>query len=508
MQSHTATMASKPDQIHFVMIPLMAQGHLIPTVDMARILAQRGVTVTIVTTHLNAKRLNMIIDRAIESGLKIRLFQLRFPCIEAGLPEGCENLDVLPSRDLSKNFFHAASILRQPLEQCLKKLQPQPSCIISDRYLAWTADIACEFQIPRLVFDGTSCFSVTCSHNIHISRIHERVSGSESFVVPGLPHRIELTKAQLPNAFNPGSVVLKDLHQEIKAAELTAHGLIVNTFEELEPEYIKEYKKLKRGNVWCIGPVSLYNKDNLDKSQRGNKASIHSNQCLKRLDSRSASSVLYVCLGTLSCIEPQQLIELGLALEASNRPFIWVIRKGYKSDEVEKWISKERFEERTKGRSFLIWGWAPQVLILSHQAIGGFLTHCGWNSTLEGVCAGLPMITWPLFSEQFFNEKFVVQVLSIGVSVGADFTIKWGDEEKYEVMVKRYDIKKAIDMLMDAGEEGEKRRKRARELGEMASKAVEAEGSSYQNITLLIEDTMRHAIAHKAKASLFFLVQI
>ena len=111
------------------------------------------------------------------------------------------------------------------------------------------------------------------------------------------------------------------------------------------------------------------------------------------------------------------------------------------------------------------------------------------------------MITWPLFSEQFFNEKFVVQVLSIGVSVGADFTIKWGDEEKYEVMVKRYDIKKAIDMLMDAGEEGEKRRKRARELGEMASKAVEAEGSSYQNITLLIEDTMRHAIAHKAKAS-------
>uniref|UniRef100_A0A2N9GP51 Glycosyltransferase n=1 Tax=Fagus sylvatica TaxID=28930 RepID=A0A2N9GP51_FAGSY len=458
-------MASKPDQIHFVMIPLMAQGHLIPTVDMARILAQRGVTVTIVTTHLNAKRLNMIIDRAIESGLKIRLFQLRFPCIEAGLPEGCENLDVLPSRDLSKNFFHAASILRQPLEQCLKKLQPQPSCIISDRYLAWTA---------------------------------ERVSDSKA----------ELTKAQLPNAFNPGSVVLKDLHQEIKAAELTAHGLIVNTFEELEPEYIKEYKKLKRGNVWCIGPVSLYNKDNLDKSQRGNKASIHSNQCLKRLDSRSASSVLYVCLGTLSCIEPQQLIELGLALEASNRPFIWVIRKGYKSDEVEKWISKERFEERTKGRSFLIWGWAPQVLILSHQAIGGFLTHCGWNSTLEGVCAGLPMITWPLFSEQFFNEKFVVQVLSIGVSVGADFTIKWGDEEKYEVMVKRYDIKKAIDMLMDAGEEGEKRRKRARELGDMASKAVEAEGSSYQNITLLIEDTMRHAIAHKAKASLFFLVQI
>lgn len=484
-------MASKPDhQLHFVLIPLMAPGHLIPMVDMARILAQRGVTITIVTTHLNAARLNMIIDRAIESGLPIQLLPLRFPCIEAGLPEGCETLDALPSREFSKNFFHAASMLQQPIEQCLKELQPQPSCMISDRYLPWTSDIAHKFQIPRLIFDGTSCFSVICMHNIQISRIYERVSESESFVVPGLPHRIELTKAQLPPVFNPGSVFLKDLHQAIKDAELTAHGFIANTFEELEPEYIKECRKVKRGKVRCIGPVSLYNKNNLDKSERGNKVSIDSNQCLKWLDSWPVSSVLYVCLGTLSCIKPQQLMELGLGLEASNRPFIWVIREGYKSDELKKWISEERFGERTKARSFLIWGWAPQVLILSHPAIGGFLTHCGWNSTLEGVCAKVPMITWPLFSEQFYNEKYIVQVLSIGVSVGAKCAIKWGDEDNCGVVVKREDIKKAIVAVMDEGEEGEKRRIRARELGEVASKAVE-EGSSYQNITLLIEGIMQ-----------------
>lgn len=116
-------MASKPDhRLHFVLIPLMAPGHLIPTVDMARILAQRGVTITIVTTHLIAARLNMTIDRAIESGLPIQLLPLRFPCIEAGLPEGCETLDALPSREFSKNFFHAASMLQQPIEQCLKEL--------------------------------------------------------------------------------------------------------------------------------------------------------------------------------------------------------------------------------------------------------------------------------------------------------------------------------------------------------------------------------------------------
>jgi UDP-glucosyl transferase 73C len=355
-------MASEPDQLHFVLIPLMAPGHLIPIVDMARILAQRGVTVTIVTTRLNAARLNITIDRAIESGLPVRLLQLQFACTEAGLPEGCENLEALPSRELSKNFFHAASMLQYPVEQCLKELQPRPSCIISDRYLPWTADIARKFQIPRLVFDGTSCFANTCSHNIHVSRIYEKVSESESFVVPCLPHRIELTKAQLPDVFNPSTLHLNDLQQEIEAAEMAAYGTILNTFEELEPEYIKEYRKVKGGKVWCIGPVSLYNKDTLDKSQRGNKSSIDEIQCLKWLDLWPACSVLYACLGTLSCLEPKQLIQLGLGLEASNRPFIWVIREGYKSDELEKWISEERFEERTKGRSLLIRGWAPQVM--------------------------------------------------------------------------------------------------------------------------------------------------
>jgi len=116
---------------------------------------------------------------------------------------------------------------------------------------------------------------------------------------------------------------------------------------------------------------------------------------------------MHVNLGSLNRLAPSQLIELGLGLEASSRPFIWVIRGGYKREEMEKLLSKDGFEERVKGRGFLIWGWAPppQVLILSHPAIGGFSTHCGWNTTVEGICAGVPMVTWPLFTEQFFNEN-------------------------------------------------------------------------------------------------------
>ncbi|KAF8364640.1 hypothetical protein HHK36_033384 [Tetracentron sinense] len=113
-------------QLHFVMFPLMAQGHMIPMIDMARLFAKRGVIVTIVTTPLNAFRFKPIIDRAIDSGLPIRLLKLRFPCVEAGLPEGCENVDTLPSRDREKNFSLQSLCLQQPLEQLLGRITAQP----------------------------------------------------------------------------------------------------------------------------------------------------------------------------------------------------------------------------------------------------------------------------------------------------------------------------------------------------------------------------------------------
>ncbi|KAA8516607.1 hypothetical protein F0562_016887 [Nyssa sinensis] len=479
-------------QLHFLLIPLMSQGHLIPMIDIAKLLAQHGVIVTIVTTPLNAIRFSAIADRAIESGLPIRLLQLRFPSVEAGLPEGCETVDAVPSRDLMRNFYVALYMLQQPLEEFFEQLKPTPNCIIADKFIAWAADTAKKFQIPRILFDGMNCFTLLCMHNLHISKVHETVSESEPFVVPGLPDHIEFTRAQLPATFNPGTLRIDDIRERIRAGEAEAYGVVVNSFEELEPRYVNEYQKVKGDKIWCIGPLSLYNKDDLDKAQRGNKASIDEDRCLKWLDSWQSGSVVYACLGSLSRLTPPQLIELGLGLEASNRPFIWVMRGGDKAKEMEEWIQEVGFEERTKGRGLLIRGWAPQVLILSHPAIGGFLTHCGWNSTLEGVCAGVPMITWPMFAEQFFNEKLVVKVLDIGVSVGAQFVVHWSEEDKFGVTVTREAVRKAVDKIMDGGEEGEERRRRARELGEKAKRAVEG-GSSHLNVTMLIQDIMQQA---------------
>ncbi|CAB4317701.1 unnamed protein product [Prunus armeniaca] len=481
-------MASRDEerQLHFVLFPFMAQGHMIPMMDFARLLAQRGITITIVTTPHNAARFRTVVTRAIQSGLQIRLVQLRFPSEEAGLPDGCENLDMLPAIGSADKFFFATALLQQPAEKLFEELTPKPNAIFSDVCLPWTISIAQKFHIPRISFSGFCCFCLLCVHSLHTSKVLENVtSDSEYFVVPDFPDRFEVTKAQLPGPLTPN---MTDFYDQLEAAEKATYGIIMNTFEELEPAYVEAYKKAAK--VWCIGPASLCNKDDLDKAHRGNEASIDEHHCLKWLDSWEPGSVVYACLGSLCNLITDQLIELALGLEASEKPFIWVVRGCSQSEELENWISEAGFEERTKARSLLIRGWAPQTLILSHPAVGGFLTHCGWNSTLEGICAGLPLVTWPLFADQFLNEKLVVQVLKIAVSVGVEYPVKWGEEEKIGVMVKKENVKEAIEKVMD-GEEREGRTERAREFGEMAKKAVAEGGSSHLNITQLIQDIMQ-----------------
>lgn len=491
-------MASETSQPHFVLVPLMAQGHMIPMIDMAKLFAERGVLVSLVTTPHNASRFDFIISRATLSGLPIRLLQLPFPSERVGLPIGYENLDSLPSRDMLGKFYSAISALQDPLEHHLEEHKPPPTCIIADKCLYWTSETARKFGIPRIVFHGMCCFSLLSSHNVKLHGAHQSVtSDSEPFVVPGLPQKVEITRAQLPGAF----VAQPDLdyvREKMREAESSSYGVVVNSFDELERGCAEEYEKALEKKVWCVGPVSVCNKNELDKAERGNRASVGKSQCLEWLNSMQPKSVIYACLGSQCRLVTAQLVELGLGLEASGKPFIWVVKAGENFAEFEKWLEEERFEERIDGKGLVIKGWAPQLLILSHPAVGGFLTHCGWNSSIEGVCSGLPMITWPLFAEQFLNEKLVVEILKIGVGIGVEIPVRWGDEKKVGVLVKKEGVKKAVEMVMDGGEEGENRRERARKLGVQARKATEEGGSSYMNISALIQDIIGIATLKKS----------
>ena len=161
---------------HFLLVPFMSQSHLIPFTHLAKLLASNGVSVTIVLTPLNAAKFNTLIDQAKALKLKIQFHVLPFPSAEAGLPEGCENLDTLPSPQYKHLFFSASNMLKEPLEKWLSELETLPTCMVSDICLPWTTTVASKFKIPRVVFHGISCFALLCSHKIGHSKVHENVT--------------------------------------------------------------------------------------------------------------------------------------------------------------------------------------------------------------------------------------------------------------------------------------------------------------------------------------------
>jgi flavonol-3-O-L-rhamnoside-7-O-glucosyltransferase len=296
-----------------------------------------------------------------------------------------------------------------------------------------------------------------------------------------------LTKARCPGNLSVRG--LEQFRKNVYEEEIRCSGVVMNSFHELEALYIESFELISGKKVWTVGPMCLCNQDSKTVAARGNNASINEAQCIQWLDSMKPGSVIFVSFGSLACTAPEQLVELGLGLEASGKPFTWVIKAGKKFPEVEEWLA-EGFEERVKDRGLIIRGWAPQVMILWHQSIGGFMTHCGWNSTIEGICAGVPMITWPHFAEQFVNERLVVDVLKTGVEVGVKGVTQWGHEQK-EVMVTRDAVEMAVSKLMDQGEAAEEMRMRARDFRLKARKALEKGGSSYNSINLLIQEMGR-----------------
>jgi hypothetical protein len=205
----------------------------------------------------------------------------------------------------------------------------------------------------------------------------------------------------------------------------------------------------------------------------------------------SSSSVLYVSFGSAGRMPPAQVMQLGLALVSCSWPVLWVI-KGADTlpDDVDEWLQHNTGGD--DGQCLAVRGWAPQVAILEHPAVGGFLTHCGWGSTLESVAAGVPMATWPFSAEQFLNEKLIVDVLGIGVSVGVTKPTEGvltgaKDAGTAKADVGMEQVKRALVMLMDGGVDGEARSTKAKELKAKAKSALEHGGSSYMNLEKLIQ---------------------
>lgn len=250
-----------------------------------------------------------------------------------------------------------------------------------------------------------------------------------------------------------------------------ADAILVNSFEAIEPDTVKVLRK-HRPPVYVVGPMIRDNlTDGFDKSS-----------CLDWLDKQPAGSVLYISFGSGGALTKEQMAELALGLEMSKQRFLWMVRSplgeevvGTNYLDVDSKYNLFAFLpagliERTKDAGMLVSSWAPQIRILNHPSTGGFMTHCGWNSTIESVVNGVPMIAWPLYAEQRQNSVMLVD------GIGAALRLK---ERDVDGLVKREEIARVVTELME-GEEGRRVRGKVKELQKAAMHAVEQGGASYE----------------------------
>ncbi|CAI0449974.1 unnamed protein product [Linum tenue] len=446
------------------MFPFMAQGHIIPFLALAHHIerTQNHSRITFVNTKLNIQKLRS----SLPPDSTIHLLEIPFESSDHGLPPATENTDVLPY-PLIVRLLDASTSLRPAFKTLVHDLiagGDRPLCIISDIFFGWTATVAKELGVFHAVFSGAGGYGLACYYSIWTSLPPRQ---SEEFALEDF-EGIRIQKTQLPLSIleADGSDSWSLFQNKNLPAWVDSSGILFNTVEEFDWIGLSYFKKKLGIPAWAIGPV-LLSSESRDRAGKSSESGVSSNSCKAWLDGKPERSVLYVSFGSHNTISPAQMMELGKALESSGRNFIWAVRPPIGFDinsdfRSEEWLP-EGFEEKTSGRGLLVEKWAPQVEILSHRATGGFLTHCGWNSVLESLSFGVPMIGWAMAGEQFFNVKFLEEELGVCVEAARGKTCEVSSET----------IRSKIEMVMDGeGEKGIEIRRKASEVKEMMRKAM------------------------------------
>ncbi|KAB1997189.1 hypothetical protein ES319_D12G008200v1 [Gossypium barbadense] len=257
-------------------------------------------------------------------------------------------------------------------------------------------------------------------------------------------------------------------------------GIVVNTFLELEPHAIESLSISGLPPVYPVGPIL----DHAGASRWHPDGAQQQDSIMEWLDQQPPSSVVFLCFGSMGSLEGPQLREIAIGLERSGYRFLWSIREPPKGklDLPGEYTNVEAalpvgFLDRTAGLG-IVCGWVQQVRVLSHQAIGGFVSHYGWNSILESVWHGVPIATWPVYAEQQMNAFELVKELGLGVEIRLDY------REDSDLVVAE-ELERGLRRLMDGEDEV---KAKVREMEAKSRMALMENGSSYKSLTSLIQE--------------------
>ncbi|KAK7381287.1 hypothetical protein VNO78_33861 [Psophocarpus tetragonolobus] len=435
-------MASK--RAHCLVLAFPVQGHINPMLQFSKLLEHEGVRITFVTTRFFYSNL-----QSVPPSIAIETISDGF---DMGRPKEAGG-----SKAYFDRFWQVGSETFAGLLEKLGKSNDHVDCVVYDAFFPWALDVAKRFGIVGAAYLTQNMTVNSIYYHIHLGKLQVPLTQHE-ISLPALP---KLQHKDMPSfLFNEDLTLLHLLVAQFSNIH-KADWILCNTFYELDKEIVDWIMK-----IWpkfkTIGPniPSFILDKKYEDDQDYAVTSFKTEECMQWLDDKPKKSVVYVSFGSLITLSEDQMEELAFCLRECSSYYLWVVRA---SEQVKL---PKQFEKKTeKG---LVVTWCSQVKVLSHEAVGCFVTHCGWSSTLETLCLGVATVAIPCWSDQNTNAKLITDVWKIG--------IRAPDEKK---IVQREALIDCIEEIMDKGSEIKINSIQWRTL---AIKAVSEGGSSNENI--------------------------
>ncbi|KAF9612419.1 hypothetical protein IFM89_039452 [Coptis chinensis] len=452
---------------HVVLLASPGMGHIIPLVE----LSKRLVTLDKFSVTL------FVIPTSQSQLLKsLSTFHDEFHIVD--LTPG--NILELVSRNISVENRISITVQESmtSLKSHLTSMKPTPVALIVDIFGLCAFDIADELGILKYVF--VTCTAWFLALTLYVPKLDEEVDGEyvdqiEPILIPGCK---SIQPVDVVEPMMDRKTERYQLYLEFARKMPMADGLLLNTWDDLEPMTLKAMREngilrqFVKPRVYPVGPVA----------RSIGQEMVANDYYLDWLSKQPNGSVLYVSFGSGGTLSSEQMTELAFGLELSQQRFIWVVRPPTRSDASSSFFSSHAgaqdpseylpkgFLTRIHGLGLVVSDWASQEHILAHPSIGGFLSHCGWNSTLESITNGVPIIAWPLYAEQRMNAVLLAEEL--GVAVRPELVSAKGS------VASREKIERIVRLVM-VSQEGEMLRDRMKNIRKCALMAAGKGGSSH-----------------------------